>query len=626
MKPILQQSLLVALIIAPLSLATAQDARQPIPDQNAQTKALKLVLDIFLEDLEKATTNEAKSRLAATLFQQGKEVKDDAAVRYVCFREARDLAAKGGDINLALVVIDEMNRNYDVDALLQKADVLGLAVASATEKDAGLALVEVIRPLLNEAIDQDHYKAAHQLGEALVNAAKKARSPSLVLELQKRVEEIKSIEQAFSKTQGYLDRVRKNPDDAEANLELGKYFGYQKRRWEKALLYFARSSDAGLQQLARTDLAQPKDVPAQLALADGWWDLASQAKAPGKLAIQMRAMYWYDKAMPALSGLNRTKAQKRIDIVQDQLAGVTTTTPIVAGPVGELRKYEGHAEEIKGVAFSHDGRYVASASRDQSIRIWDLAAKENKEAYTLRGHSKEVWAVAFHPNNRHLLSVSWDATARLWDFKAANEIKRYTHTKDVNGIALSRDASQMLTGCDDEKVYLWNLNNGEVVKKFSGHANYVYGVAFSPDGRLVASGSVDKTVRVYDLNSGQVLKTFEGHNDSVTNVAFLSNTQVLASGDSVIRVWDLASGKEARRFEGHNGRVQGMAVSPDGRRVLTGGDDRTMKLWDAQTGKVIQSFAGHTDSITCVAFSHDGRRAVSGGYDRTVRVWGLPAR
>ncbi|MBI2804999.1 MAG: WD40 repeat domain-containing protein [Planctomycetes bacterium] len=601
-------------------------AKAAIPAAAEQAKALKLVLDVFGDDLENATTKEAKARLAATLFQQGKEVKDDKAVRYVCFREARDLAARANDTSLALVIVDEMTRLYDLDALSMKADLLGLAVASATQKEQGLALVEVLRPLLNEAVDLDHYKAAHQLGEALIAAAKKARSPSLVLELQKRIEEIKGIEKNFAKLQGYLDRVQKNPNDAEANLELGQYFAFQKKRWEKSLKYFAACQDKPLAAMAAKDLIGPKETRDQLAVADGWWALADSRKGPEKLALQMRAMSWYDKALPNLAGLNRTKAQKRIDIVQSQLVGAPVV-PVAVGPVGEVRKFEGHTDEVKGVAFSIDGRHVASCSRDLSVRVWDVLGKSAKETQIIRGHTKEVWAVAFHPNNRYLFSVSWDTTARMWDFKTGNEQKRFTHAKDVNGIALSRDASSMLIACDDEKVYLWNVTTGEEIRRFVGHSNYVYAVAFSPDGRYVASGGVDKTVRVFDLRTAQLVKSFEGSNESITNIAFLADSKhVISAGDSVIHVWSLQTGKEVRRFEGHQGRIPAMALSPDGRRLLTGGDDRTIKLWDALTGKVLHSFTGHTDTVTTVAFSPDGRRAVSGSYDRTVRVWNLPGR
>lgn len=620
-----------SLLFACSLLMPAQSpGKTPVPDKAAQAKAMKLLLDIFADDLAKATTNDAKSKLAAYLFGQGKEAKDDAAVRYVCYREASELAAKGGDVGLALSIVEELSRVYDVDPLLVKADVLGLAVASASEKETGLALVETIRPLLAEAVDLDHYKAAHQLGESAIAAAKKAKSPSLVLELQRRIEEIKGIEKGFAKMQGFLDRIQKDPKDAAAQLELAKYFAYQKKRWEKALPYFARCGDKALEPLAARDIADPKEFKDQLALADAWWDLAAaqKEKDPARLAIQIRAMFWYDKAMPSLAGLNRTKAQKRIDLVQDQLTGTIATPQSLVGPVGEFKKFDGHTEEIKGVALSHDGRYAASGGRDQSVRIWDLNAKETKEAHLLRGHTKEVWAVAFHPNNRTLFSASWDATARLWDFKTGNEIKRFTHNKDVNGLALSRDANTMLTGSDDEKVHLWNVNTGDEIRTFTGHSNYVYAVAFAPDGRHIASGGVDKTVRVFDLATGMLLKTFDGHNESVTGVAFTSDSRhVLSAGDSAIRIWDVTTGKEMpRRFEGHSGRIPAMAMSPDGRRLLTGGDDRTVKLWEVATGKMLHSFAGHNDTVTCVAFAPDGRRAVSGSYDKTVRVWNLPAR
>jgi WD40 repeat protein len=628
-KSVLSLVAVASLLLAWSLLSAAQGTgKTPVPDQAAQAKAHKLLLDIFGDDLQKATSNDAKAKLAAYLFQQGKEAKDDAAVRYVCYREASDLAAKGADASLALAIVDELSRVYDADPLLLKADVLGLAVAAATEKETGQALVEAIRPLLAEAVDLDHYKAAHQLGEAAVNAAKKAKSPSLVLELQKRVEEIKGIEKNFARLQGFLDRVQKDPKDAEAQLELAKYFAYQKKRWEKALPYFAHCGDKAIEPLARQDIADPKDAKDQLALADGWWDLAGTLKDTPRLALQMRAMFWYDKAMPSLSGLNRTKAQKRIDLVQDQLTGAVATPVAMAGPVGEFKKFEGHTEEIKGVALAHDGRYAASCGRDTTVRVWDLNGKETKESHLIRGHTKEVWSVAFHPNNRNLFSASWDTTARLWDFKTGNEVKRFTHTKDVNGLALSRDASTMLTGSDDEKVHLWNVNSGDEIRTFTGHSNYVYAVAFAPDGKHIASGGVDKTVRVFDLNSGQLVKTFDGHNESVSNVAFTSDSRhVLSSGDSTIHIWDVATGKELpRRFEGHSGRIPAMAMSPDGRRLLTGGDDRTVKLWDVATGKMLHSFAGHSDTVTCVAFAPDGRRAISGSYDRTVRVWNLPAR
>ncbi len=157
-------ALVGAIVLSSLLFAQA-GAKTPVPDMAAQDRALKLVLDIFGDDLQKANSSDALTKLATYLLQQGKEVKDDLghAAMFV-YREAVRLAAKAGDANLALAVIDETNRVYDIDAMMLKAETLNLVVASAKDKEAGVALVELIRPLLNEAVDLDHYKAeAHVL-------------------------------------------------------------------------------------------------------------------------------------------------------------------------------------------------------------------------------------------------------------------------------------------------------------------------------------------------------------------------------------------------------------------------------------------------------------------------------
>lgn len=610
--------------LMPLIVGAGDAGRTPVPGQAAQEKALALVLEVFQDDL-KAPSPDARAKLAAALLQQGREAKDDSVLRYVLFREARDLAARAGDAPLAFVAVEELSRRYDVNALALKAEALTLASQETTNPDAAKAIVDLSLPLLKEALDADQYDAARALGQAAEQAASRAKSKELVEEVRRRNEEVRAVEKGFARLQTFVERLKKNPDEPEANLELGKYYGFFKRNWDKALPLLAKGGDETLRQLARRDLAGPKDAHDRLALADAWWERAAAEQDPAKLALQARAATWYDRALGQVAGLNRTKALKRFERVNERLRGLAAPSSLAAGPVGEIKKFEGHTDEIKGVAFSPDGRYGVSGGLDQTVRVWDLAA--GKEERVLRGHTKQVWDVAFLPNNRQVLSTSWDTTARLWDVKNGNEIRRYNHRLDVNGLAVARDGNTFLTGNDDHHVYLWDAHTGAELRRYPGHTNFVYAVAFSPDGRLIASGGVDKTVRVFERNTGQQIAVFDGHNNSVTEVAFTPDGRyVLSAGDGVIHQWEIATGKESRRFQGHSGLVPAMALSPDGRRLVTGGDDRTLRLWDVATGKELHKLEGHTDTVTSVAFSADGRRVLSGSLDRTVRLWGLPVR
>jgi hypothetical protein len=597
--------------------------RAAVPAQGARDRAAALVAEVFKQDLESADDADALTRLANTLLQQAKDVKDDAALRYVLLANARDLAAKAGDVTLAFVAADELGKSFDVNPLSQKADALTLAVGATASADAARTLADTALPLITEALEADNYDAARALGRVVSEAARKAKNAALVEEAGRRNEEIQSVEKGFARLQTFVNRLKRDPTDADANAELGKYYGFLKRNWNKALPLLAKGSDKALADLARRDLAAPADAHVRLALADAWWDRAAAEKEPARVALQARAAYWYDRAVGQLAGLYRTKAQKRAEVVFDKLRGNVSAVP--AGPIGELKKFEGHTDEIKGVAFSPDGRLGVSGGRDESVRVWDLVA--GKEGRLLRGHTKQVWDVAFHPNGRQVFSASWDRTVRLWDVKTGNEVKRYEHRIDVNGVAPSRDGGTFLSASDDHNAYLWNTATGEEVRRYPGHTNFVYAVAFAPDGRHVATGGVDKTVRVFELNTAQQTRLFEGHNNSVTRVAFSPDSRyVFSAGDNAVHQWEIASGKEVRRFEGHSGLVPAMALSPDGRRLVTGGDDRTIRVWDVATGKELQKLQGHTDTVSCVAISHDGHRLLSGSLDRTVRLWGLPVR
>jgi WD40 repeat protein/tRNA A-37 threonylcarbamoyl transferase component Bud32 len=291
----------------------------------------------------------------------------------------------------------------------------------------------------------------------------------------------------------------------------------------------------------------------------------------------------------------------------------------------DLFTLKGHTGAVLSVCWSPDGRRLASAGRDGTIKVWDAA--NGQEALALKGHYQPVSSLCWCPTGQRLASASYDQTVKVWDAQTGQEqLTLRGHIGYVTGVCFSPDGRRLASASGDVgegEVKVWDARTGQEQRTLKEHTGPVQSVCFSPDGRRLASASWDGAVKVWDAQTGQEALTLKGHKLPVNSVCFSPDGRRLGSAgrDGTARVWDAATGQQAPSLQGHTDVVDSVCWSPDGKRLASASGDRTVKVWEAEKGQEVLSLQGHTGPVHTVCWSPDGQRLATASDDCTVKVW-----
>ena len=285
-----------------------------------------------------------------------------------------------------------------------------------------------------------------------------------------------------------------------------------------------------------------------------------------------------------------------------------------------------HTAPINSIAISPDGKFLASGSNDNTIKILEINTRKIKWTFN---NESSVNAVAFSPDGKIFASGDRDSNIQFWDVNSGDKLRlikgHMSCFYGVTSLSFSPDSKILVSAGGDETVKLWDVSTGLEIRTLRGHDRWIGSVVISSNGEFLASSSVDQAVILWELNSGRKLYKLDhaGMFSAVRSVAFSPNARIIAtaSEDCTIKLWKVNTGQEICIFKGHENFVRDVTFNPKFDILASSSDSNDIKLWDINTKQEICTLRGHSGDVNSLIFSPDGRTLFSGSEDNSIKAW-----
>jgi WD40 repeat protein len=287
----------------------------------------------------------------------------------------------------------------------------------------------------------------------------------------------------------------------------------------------------------------------------------------------------------------------------------------------ERNRLEGHNEEVRSVSFSPNGKMLATASEDNTVRLWSI---DGRELQRMSGQNQLFRSVHFSPDGQRIAAISADNTVKVWTANGRELMTLPGKADEENFMAdlcFIPNSQVIAASGADRTLKLWYLD-GRGVKTLTGHQWEIWSLSCSPDGQTIVAADRGGTIKLWHID-GREIKSFEASLQAIFGVSFSPDGKSFATagGDTQIKLWSL-EGKEIRKIGKHDNYAIAVSFSPDGQAIASVSPDKTVKLWSLD-GKELKTFKGHQNGIFGLSFSPNGQAIATAGADDTVRLWNL---